>query len=134
MGLRATLWIIVAIVLGVMVYVRLAPTDPARWHQPIGSATDMDMQNGAVRIVSASDGALTRLNEIALATPRTRILAGSVEEGRITYETRSKIMGFPDYTTADVVDGRLRVFARSRFGRSDFGVNRARIETWLAQL
>jgi uncharacterized protein (DUF1499 family) len=95
---------------------------------------DRDMDGGAIRVVAAGEDALARLDEIALETPRTSRLAGSAEDGRVTYVTRSRVFGFPDYTTAEVVDGQLRVFGRLRFGGSDMGVNRARIESWLAQL
>ena len=47
-------------------------------------------------------------------------------------------MGFPDFTTVSMVaslDGAQPVlFARQRFGEGDQGVNRARVEGWLAQL
>lgn len=132
--MRAAIWIILVLVVALLAYIRLAPTDVARWHQPITAEADMDMEGGAVRIVPAGDDTLARLNDIALATPRTNILAGSVEEGRITYVTRSRVFGFPDYTTAEVTDGQLRVFGRLRFGKGDMGVNRERIESWLAQL
>ncbi len=72
---------------------------------------------------------------IALAAPRTRVLAGSVEEGMITYVTRSRVFGFPDYTTlhvtADAQGSRATLYGRQRFGKLDFGVNSARIQGWL---
>ena len=75
---------------------------------------------------------------IATATPRTHRLAGSPEAGRITWITRSRLWGFPDYTTAQVTQTptgpRLDIHARLRFGRSDMGVNAARLHAWLAQL
>lgn len=127
-------WAVLLVVVGLLAYIRLAPTDPARWHQPIEAEADADPEGGAIRVVDAGEDALARLHEIALDTPRTRVLAGSVEEGRVTYVTRSLVFGFPDYTTAEVADGQLRIFGRLRFGRSDMGVNRARIEDWLVQL
>jgi hypothetical protein len=51
-------------------------------------------------VQGADRAALARLDEIALATPRTTRLAGSPDEGRITWITRSALWGFPDYTTA----------------------------------
>ncbi len=70
----------------------------------------------------------------ALATPRTTLLAGSAGEGLLTFQTRSLIWGFPDYTTVTVENGLLIVYGRLRFGRSDIGVNKARILSWLASL
>ncbi len=72
-----------------------------------------------------------KIHDIAQQTPRTTVLRGSVESGRITYVTRTKLIGFPDYTTVQLEDGTLMVHARLRFGRSDFGVNRARAERWI---
>ncbi len=81
---------------------------------------------------------LAALDRVARATPRTAVVAGSVAEGRITYVTRSALWAFPDYTTVaavPVADGASPVLlGRARFGRSDLGVNRARIEAWLAAL
>ena len=76
---------------------------------------------------------MARIDAIARATPRTTVLAGSVAEGRITYVTRSRLWGFPDYTTVERSGDRITLFGRLRFGRGDMGVNRARIEGWLAQ-
>ncbi|MEM9126862.1 MAG: DUF1499 domain-containing protein, partial [Pseudomonadota bacterium] len=71
---------------------------------------------------------------IARASARTSVLAGSVSDGLVTYVTRSRLIGFPDYTTAQQDGDTLRIHARLRFGRSDFGVNRNRVDTWLAAL
>lgn len=113
--------------------VRTAPSDPARWHvAPVGETRDM--KTGVVRVVETGPTGLARLHEIARDTPRTYVLAGSVREGMITYITRSKGMGFPDYTTVLQDGDTLRIFARLRFGRKDFGVNKARVEGWLEDL
>lgn len=128
------LWFLL-VVLGLgAAYVRLAPSDPARWHVVRDIAADRDLEGGVLRRVETGADGLARLDKVARAWPRTRILAGSVDEGMITYVTRSAVLGFPDYTTVRQVEGRLEVNARLRFGRSDFGVNRARIEAWLAQI
>ncbi|MFC3118172.1 DUF1499 domain-containing protein [Jhaorihella thermophila] len=52
----------------------------------------------------------------------------------ITYISRTPTIGFPDYTTVWQDGDRLVVWGRLRFGRSDFGVNRARVEAWLKAL
>jgi uncharacterized protein (DUF1499 family) len=129
-------------------YVRLAPADPGRWHSRVSSDTpplcadgiETTAASARATCVSPDDPAtlLARLETIALATPRTRRLAGSPETGRITWETRSRLMGYPDYTTAEAAatpEGtRLAILARSRFGASDFGVNGARLRAWLGAL
>lgn len=120
-------------------YVRLAPSDPARWHAmpPVdGPAGVVVPGTGSATLRLAGDGAalLARLDAVAMATPRTRRLAGSVGEGRITWVTRSALWGFPDYTTAEVLPDGLQVLARLRFGKSDLGVNAARLRAWAAAL
>ena len=114
-------------------YIRLAPVDPARWHmRPDPRAPGTYVGEGWAELHRPGD--LARLDAIARATPRTRIVAGGVAEGMVTYETRSRLWGFPDYTTVWDDDGTLRMRARLRFGRRDLGVNRARLEDWSARL
>ncbi|ARU00944.1 DUF1499 domain-containing protein [Yoonia vestfoldensis] len=131
--------LVLALVIGAMTYVRLAPTDVARWHQldPVTTAGDVQEPGGfkAVRqITAAQEEVLTRLDAIARATPRTRPIAGSIAERMVTYQTRSLIWGFPDHTTIAVQGDLLVIHARLRFGQSDMGVNRARVLDWLDQL
>ncbi len=122
------LWLLVIAAVGVAGYLRLAPSDPARWDVPVTVDHDEDLKGGAVRVIPGDEGTLARVHAAALALPRTIVLSGTPAQGRITYVTRSKVMGFPDYTTVELVDGQVRMFARLRFGQSDFGVNRARLE------
>lgn len=140
------LGLVALIVLGFAAYVRLAPSDPARWHvSPVADApADCTVRagRGEARATCAYDLAptdtLAQLDAVAMATPRTTRLAGSVEEGRITWVTRSALWGFPDYTTAEVrADGagtRIDLWARLRFGGDDMGVNAARLAGWLGQM
>jgi uncharacterized protein (DUF1499 family) len=128
------LWVIVVLVLGFGLYVRLAPSDPAKWHQPLKGAEDKDFKSGALRIINGGVDTFEALDAIIRATPRTVVLAGSAAEGQVTYITRSALWGFPDYTTLELRKNGVAIVGRSRFGRSDIGVNKARIETWLAAL
>ncbi|MEL6620683.1 MAG: DUF1499 domain-containing protein [Pseudomonadota bacterium] len=124
--------LIVILVVGLFGYVRLAPSDPVRWHSAIEAETSRDMTGGAIRVLRTDPGALARVDAAALALPRTTVLAGSVDEGRITYVTRTAVVGFPDYTTVEYADGLLKMHARLRFGRSDLGVNAKRLQGLLA--
>lgn len=141
------LWTVLAALVAFAAYVRLAPSDPARWDvSPSVSGWDQGgawdevvaMEGGASLRLSTAVGApdvlLARLDAIALATPRTQRLAGSVEAGRITWITRSALWGFPDYTTAEARPDGLYILSRLRFGRSDMGVNAARLKGWQASL
>lgn len=141
--------ILMFLFVGLAAYIRLAPTDVQAVHI---DPTDPALRPGDGRFLvrdgadlaspvftSAPQAVLAKLAEIADASPRTRILAGSPDEGRMTFMTRSALMGFPDYTTVAVVaegetGARLVIYARLRFGRSDLGVNKARVEGWLAAL
>ncbi|MFU8779260.1 MAG: DUF1499 domain-containing protein [Roseovarius sp.] len=118
-------------IVAAMAYVRLAPSDSARWHAMPESLAPGDMAGGAVRVVP---GDLAALDAIIRATPRSRVLAGDVAQGMITYVTRSRVFGFPDYTTVRQDGARLEIYGRLRFGKSDLGVNAARIDGWLQRL
>ena len=124
--------------------IRLAPADGADWHvDPSGGQRGpgrfLVAENGdlaPVRLAAGPQEVMRALEEIARTTPRTRRIAG---DGTLaTWETRSRVFGFPDYTTVRVVpDGegsRLTAYARLRFGKDDLGVNRARVEDWLDRL
>ncbi|WP_246139438.1 DUF1499 domain-containing protein [Phaeobacter marinintestinus] len=125
------IWIIVALVFVVGGYIRLAPSDPARWHVEPEVTENREMPNGVLRIATTGPDGLERFNEVALQTPRTSVVSGWVRTEQVTYVTRSKIWGFPDYTTVKQDGDQLKIYARARFGRSDFGVNAARVDGWL---
>jgi hypothetical protein len=118
-------------VIALIALIRLAPSDPMRWHQMPGAITDRDLTGGAMR---RAEGDLATLDRIIRDTPRTRWLAGSVQEGMVTYVTRSRVMGFPDYTTVRQAGDMVEIYGRLRFGKSDLGVNAARIDRWLRRL
>ena len=124
-------------------YIRLAPSDPARWHialhpRPADIAAPSPqvvvLPGGAYIDLPVADGLLARLDTIIMATPRTVRLAGSVGEGRMTWITRSTLWGFPDYITAEVGPQGLTIYSRLRFGGGDMGVNAARLAGWIAAL
>lgn len=123
-------WIVLCVVVVAVGYVRLVPTRVADWHIPL----DEQARTGTWREVPSGPDTLEQLDMIARATPRTRVLAGSLAEGRYTYVTRSAIIGFPDFTTVEQQDAVVRIHARQRFGSSDLGVNAARVDGWLQAL
>jgi hypothetical protein len=127
-------------------WVRLAPSDPALWHVDPQDVTRRGGMNSflagpggdrpAVELPNPPGAVAARLDAIAMATPRTARLAG--EGTFVTYVTRSALFGFPDYTTVRILPtamgSEVLIFARSRFGKSDLGVNRKRVEDWIARL
>jgi len=145
--MRLILVLVILLILAGMAYIRLAPSDPARWHVDPLAATDPGQ--GGVHLVPggpesapifATDPAalLAAFDRIALAEPRTRRLAGTPEDGHVTYIARSRWVGFPDYVSVKAVAAEggatLAILSRLRFGASDLGVNRARVERWLDAL
>ena len=127
-------WVLLALVILGMAFIRLAPSDPARWHVAPKGDKDKNLKGGVVRVVETGPLGLKKLNAVVQADATTRTLAGSVDEGMVTYISRTKVMGFPDYTTAQQDGDTLRIYGRLRFGRSDFGVNRNRVDGWLGQI
>lgn len=127
------------LVLGLMAYIRLAPTNADRWHKlaDMTEPGDTSEEGGFLsvrRIAAPAEEVLKAVEQRALATPRTRLVKGSVDDAMMTFQTRSLIMGFPDHTTVGVQGDLLVIYGRLRFGRSDLGVNRARIADWLETL
>lgn len=134
------------VVAGLAMWVRLAPSDPAIWHLDPATAERPGPRNtyllrdggDAPALLLPGDPAAVAaaFDARALATPRTRRFAGSGLW--VTYITRSALLGFPDFTSIRVTpDGggsMVTILARSRFGESDLGVNRRRVEGWLAGL
>ncbi|SLN43539.1 hypothetical protein TRL7639_02284 [Falsiruegeria litorea R37] len=127
-------WVLLTLMILGVAFIRLAPSDPVRWHVAPKGDADKDLKGGVVRVVQAGQLGLKKFNTIVQADATTRVLAGSVDEGMVTYISRTKVMGFPDYTTAQQDGDTLRIYGRLRFGRSDMGVNRKRVDGWLRQL
>jgi hypothetical protein len=71
--------------------------------------------------------------------PHTYIAAEFPDHLQVHYVVRSALLNFPDLVSVQInAEGpdtsTLVIWSRSVYGRSDFGVNRARVETWLAAL
>lgn len=136
------------LVLGVMTWIRIAPSDPARWHEdprlvarpssPNFHLIRMADGDEMPRVFQMTPEALAaRVEEVARADGAERI-AGSLAAGHMTYLSRTPLMGYPDYTSILIEPAgegaMILAFARSRFGHSDLGVNRARITRWIDAL
>jgi uncharacterized protein (DUF1499 family) len=83
---------------------------------------------------------LARLKRIALAEPGTSELYCGTDCDRIVRILQhTRLMRFPDTIDIAVLSigdnqSTLAIYSRSLIGRGDLGVNRARIERWLAAL
>ena len=149
----ALLVLVLAAVVVAAIAMRLVP-DSIDWHAdpltaertgapndylvaPPGATEAAPDREAAVHPVTPAE-LMARFDAVALAAPRTRRIAGSPAELWATYVQRSRLFGFPDYISVRAVEApggaALAVWSRSRFGRGDMGVNRARVEDWLAQL
>jgi uncharacterized protein (DUF1499 family) len=89
---------------------------------------------------AASAAELSRAFDRAIASEPHLTLVETSEQGSSRrYVQRSRLMGFPDTIVVrffERPDGRstLALYSRSQLGKGDMGVNRARIERWLAKL
>ena len=132
-----------------MAFVRLAPLDIGRFHldpetadrpKPRGQFLVREGGDAEPVTVDLPRAALAaQLDAVILATPRTTRLAGNLEEGYASYVTRSGLWGFPDVASVKIVEdagggAAVLILSRQVYGIEDFGVNRARVEGWLAQI
>lgn len=79
------------------------------------------------------------IQDIAASQPRTYAAATYPDELQAHYVARSAVFNFPDLIMVQVVrsgpdSSNLIVYSRSVYGQSDLGVNRKRLDTWLAAL
>lgn len=135
------LGVLASILLLFAAYVRLAPTDPGAWNEPITATESADLTGGAIRVLKADIERYRRVRREMSDLPRTQVIARAREikgaqndERRVTYVTRSLFWGFPDYTTVQFSDGVLTLYGRLRFGRSDLGVNADRLQRVLRRI
>ncbi|MBN2758918.1 MAG: DUF1499 domain-containing protein [Rhodobacteraceae bacterium] len=146
--LKLILAALLVVVVAGMGWVRLAPHDAARWHldprrvarpaSPNFFLLRMGDGDAPAPLFDMTPADLAeRVHNVATAQG-AKLLAGRVADGHMTYLSRSRLMGYPDYTTVLIEpagDGAMMTaFARARFGYSDMGVNRARLEGWIAAL
>ena len=131
-----------------LAWIRLAPHDPARWHEDPTLVSRPNTPNfHLIRLVggdaiapihATTPEVLARTIHGIAEADGAEMIAGSVADGHMTYVSRTRWMGWPDYTSVRVArageGATFSAFARSRFGQSDFGVNRARLERWQAAL
>lgn len=130
--------VLAVVTAGLMIWVRSVSV-PAEIHHAAGEMPaegDHPREGGftAVRGVADPRAALRDLVGRIERTPRTSRLAGSIAEGHASFVTRSRIWGFPDVTNVWIDDDRLAIRGNLVIGRGDLGVNRRRIEGWLADM
>ncbi len=120
-------------------WVRLAPSDPGRWHVDPAATADPTRPNfaRAERMLPLPpEEVRARLDALARDRGAER-LAG--DAALVTYVARTRLMRYPDYLSfrLDPAEGggtHLQALSRSRFGHGDMGVNKARLTRWLDRL
>lgn len=144
-------------VAAMLLFIRFAAMDPKRWHidpeRPIRSGKPNDFHLTAFAAYPVGDqmagvydlpfeSLCNILQDVALAEPRTIRIAGDEMLGHITLVQRSALMGYPDAITImtypidhsdDHPTSSVAIYSRSRYGNSDRGINRARVQRWLAE-
>ena len=80
-----------------------------------------------------------RWREVVAVQPRVVLLAEDEDGQQFDYVQRSARFRFPDIITVRFISvssslSTLAIYSRSIYGKSDFGVNRERIDAWLKTL
>ncbi len=142
-------WFLLILIAAAILWVRIAPSNASEWHvDPETIEKDMrpnqflmrDGQDADSLIFDMPAGDLAvKFNDVALSKPNVVVLDGAVSDLWVTYMQRTKLMAYPDYISVKITTegddkSRLTLYSRSRFGRSDLGVNKARIKAWTAAL
>ena len=78
-------------------------------------------------------------DEMLAEQPRLQVLRRDVTNVQIDYVQRSRLLRFPDLITVrfvpiDETHSTVAIYSRSVYGEGDMGVNRARVEEWLARV
>ena len=116
-----------------------APPSPNWWLAlpPGESGPGRRWENHALPAASP-EAAWAALRRVAAACPRCHLLAEWPERRQAQWVVRSALMNFPDIVTAEVAEhdggAAIRLHSRSLLGWSDFGVNRRRVQAWIAAL
>jgi len=78
-------------------------------------------------------------DDYVLSQSKTIRIAGSPEEGWMTYVQRSQSLNLPDYISVKFIDlnggnSTIAIYSHSRFGYDDRGVNKSRVLAWVNTL
>jgi uncharacterized protein (DUF1499 family) len=106
---------------------------------PTGFAAKAKAHAASPVFAKPPEQVIEALKRVALAEPRTTLLAEDRAKHQAALVQKSKTFRFPDFIDVQAVPagaGRtaLAIYSRAKIGIRDFGVNRARVERWLAAL
>lgn len=133
-----------------LLYVRHASVEADRYHKDPNEVSRPKLPNnylvsnatGAQRPAMSVDRSpadlLQAADDWAMSQPNTSRLAGDVDQGMITYLMRTEIIKYPDILTVrvDALENKsvLSIYAKSIYGRYDWGVSKARVSALLTAL
>jgi uncharacterized protein (DUF1499 family) len=100
--------------------------------QPAPDIVTPDFPVPAARLYAA-------VRAVAAGQPRVFMAAEFPAQRQVHFVARSAVLNFPDLITAQVAEAgpdssTLVLYSRSVYGYGDFGVNRQRLDFWLAAL
>ncbi len=136
------LWFLAFLAVVVLI-ARFIPADSEPYHE---DPAEPDTRRSEFRLIGPeapryhvdADTVLEAFSDIARSRWNVLLAEGSVDEGMLTFVSRSPVFGFRDYITVKAVDesggAKLSVFARPRFDVYDWGVNARRLDRWLGEL
>jgi len=80
-----------------------------------------------------------RWKKMIAAQPRISHLKSSKDGQQIDFVQRTELIRYPDIITVrfvpiDAATSTLAIYSRSVYGKSDFGVNKTRIDAWFSEL
>ncbi len=89
------------------------------------------------RFAASPDAVLAAVRRIASDQPRTALVREDPARNQLVFVQRSAVFRFPDtiwVQTVALPEGQtlLAVYSAAAYGYDDFGVNRDRVESWLA--
>lgn len=81
----------------------------------------------------------SRVQDLWRKQKRTELVRDIDDNLQFELVQRSAVFRFPDFIVVQAIDlgggkAALAIYSRSKYGRSDFGVNKARVQAWLAVL
>jgi uncharacterized protein (DUF1499 family) len=90
-------------------------------------------------VAMSANALAAKIKQLATLEPRTTVVAENAAEYRIVLVQRSALFNFPDTINIaiqplDASHSAIAVYSRSRYGKSDLGVNMKRLQRWLSLL
>lgn len=138
--MRIVLLILIALVLVWYLFVVFWPGNPEAWHIDPNEADEPGIMGAqavgsAAPVFDADAGKVLQVFDDIVRAEGAVLFAGSVEDGFVTYETRTRFLRIRDYVTlkASPVEGGTAVAYRAvtSTGGYDYGMNTKRMARWI---